>query len=96
MMEENKKENGGKRDDNQDTCIALMKQSIDNIEKKLKDVPTKEEVKLAVIEGVEKVIQKCDQRYADKETEKIVKGAAWVVLLAVLGVLITLVVVKVP
>jgi peptidoglycan hydrolase CwlO-like protein len=37
---------------------------------------------------IEKFIKSADNRYADKETEKIVKGAVWVVVLAFLGALL--------
>jgi peptidoglycan hydrolase CwlO-like protein len=37
---------------------------------------------------IEKFIESADGRYADKETEKIVKGAVWVVVLAFLGALL--------
>lgn len=37
---------------------------------------------------IEKFIESADGRYADKETEKIVKGAIWVVILAFITALL--------
>lgn len=37
---------------------------------------------------IEKFIESADNRYADKETEKIVKGAIWVVILAFISALL--------
>lgn len=40
---------------------------------------------------IEKFIESADGRYADKETEKIVKGAGWLILVAFVTALIYLV-----
>jgi hypothetical protein len=73
------------------TFMAEMKGEIHYIKEKLDKMPTIEGMKLANEELMRAFFCEADKRYAYKETEKIVKGLIWVVLVAVLSAVIGLV-----
>lgn len=76
----------------QEVCIAQMKKDIDFIKEAIKRQPTKDEMFLAIQDGVAGALKECDKKYAGKLTEKIVYTFVGMVLTAVFGSLIYLVV----
>ena len=79
-------------DEQQNINIIELKMKIQNIEEKLSLMPTRDEMKLAIKEGLEEAIKECDKKYASKLTENIVYTFAGMILTAVGGAVIYLVV----
>jgi hypothetical protein len=67
----------------QDICIAQMKKDIEYISEKIKTMPSKTEMFLAISEGLKDAFDNCDKKYASKNVEKVVYTLMGTVLLAV-------------
>lgn len=80
--------NKRKIDLEQSNCIIQMKSDIKTIKEKIEKMPTKDEMNLTISETIEKVLEKCDKKFATieriKPVEKIVYGMAGAVLFTVL------------
>ena len=63
--------------------IDEVKMEINYIKDKLEKIPTRQEMELANEKLVERVLNKCDDRYASKLTERIVFAMAGAILLGV-------------
>lgn len=78
--------------------MTKMAEQIKNIEEKLKEMPTRDEMRLAFKEGVEEFSKICDEKYATierlKPLEKLVYGLVGMVLTAVVGAVLALVILK--
>ena len=73
------------KNERQDICIVAMKKDIDFIKEHISKVPTKDEMALAIQNGITKALESCDEKYAAKQIEKIVNGIIWFVIIAVIG-----------
>jgi len=80
------------QDTSQDVCIATMGIEIKNIKEKLDKMPNKDEMKLAISDGIKLALEDCNLRYATKDSvkmlEKIVYGFVGMILTAVGGAII--------
>ena len=80
----------------QNINLTELNMKIQNIEDKLQLMPTKDEVKLAIKEGVEEAIKTCEKKFATKDRlgmlEKVVYGFVGMILTAFAGALIYLVI----
>lgn len=72
--------------------ITQMKEQIKQIHEKLGEMPTKDEMSLAMQKIVESVMSSADSRYAGKVTERIVYTFVGMVLIAFGGGLIGLII----
>lgn len=70
------------------TKLALLEQSMERNTEEHKGIH--EQLK-TLGEKMDKFIESADQRYADKETEKIVKGVGWLIFVAFVSALIYLI-----
>ena len=82
----------------QDISINIIKMEIKEIREKLTQIPNRDEVKLAIKEGIEEALENCDKRYASKDrlgmVEKVVYGMVGAILLSVLGAVLAVVIIK--
>ena len=85
-------------DTDQDISINILKMEIKAIKEKLTEMPTRNEMKLYMRELIEETLKNCDNKYAPISrlalVEKVVYGMVGAVLLAVLGAVIGLVIIK--
>jgi hypothetical protein len=85
-------------DEQQNINISELNMEIKQINDKLKLIPTKDEMRLAIKEGIEEALVSCETKYASKDRvsmlERVVYGTVGAILLAFLGALIGLVVIK--
>lgn len=60
------------------------------IKKKIESLPSRDEMKLAIREGIDEALEDCDKRYATKATENIVYGLISTIIIAFIGLFIYL------
>ena len=77
-----------------ETNYKLIKKDIHFIKEYLKKVPTIEGMELSNQKLIETTLEKANERYASKTTEKIVYGAVKVILAGVILALLGLVLIK--
>jgi hypothetical protein len=82
----------------QDISINVIKMEIKEIREKLTQIPNRDEVRLAIKGGIEEALKSCDNKYASKDRlgmiERVVYGMTGAILLAFMGAVIGLVIIK--
>lgn len=71
--------------------MVKIEMEISNIHDKLKQMPTKDEMKVANLELIEEVMKRSEKKFASKRTENIVYAMVGLVLTFVLGKLLNLI-----
>jgi predicted nuclease with TOPRIM domain len=79
-----------------DNKFQTIEKDICQIKENLKQIPTRDEMKLANRELLEEVIKEGDNKYASKQVERNVNRAVWVVVIAVITGVLSLVIIKNP